>query len=85
METLNNYLVIVIVAVCLCVGYVLKNLVPTTKVNKFIPLILAMLGIFMNMWINNFQITPEILLGGMLSGLSSTGTYEAFRQFIERK
>lgn len=85
METLNNYIVLVVVAVCLCVGYVLKNLVPTQKINKFIPLILAALGIFMNLWINEFQITPEIFLGGMLSGLSSTGAYEAFRQFIERK
>ena len=85
METLNNYMVLIVVAVCLCVGYVLKHLVPTDKINPFIPLIMAVLGIFMNVWISGFKITPEILLGGMISGLASTGLYEAFKQFIERK
>ncbi|MBQ8303465.1 MAG: phage holin family protein [Clostridia bacterium] len=85
MEALNNYMILIVVAVCLCVGYVLKHLVPTDKINPFIPLIMAVLGIFMNMWISGFKITPEILLGGMISGLASTGLYEAFKQFIEKK
>lgn len=85
MENLNNYMVLIVVAVCLCVGYVLKNLVQSTKINRFIPLIMAALGIFINMWISKFHITPEILLGGMISGLSSTGLYEAFKQFVEKK
>ncbi len=85
MEALNNYMVLIVVAVCLCVGYVLKHLIPTDKINPFIPLIMAALGTFMNMWISGFKITPEILLGGMISGLASTGLYEAFKQFIEKK
>ena len=85
METLNNYMILIVVAVCLCVGYVLKHLIPTDKINPFIPLIMAALGTFMNMWISGFKITPEILLGGMISGLASTGLYEAFKQFIEKK
>ncbi len=85
MEALNNYMVLIVVAVCLCVGYILKHLVPTDKINPFIPLIMAVLGIFMNVWISGFKITPEILLGGMISGLASTGLYEAFKQFIEKK
>ena len=60
MEALNNYMILIVVAVCLCVGYVLKHLVPTDKINPFIPLIMAVLGIFMNMWISGFKITPEI-------------------------
>ncbi|MBE6770078.1 MAG: holin [Ruminococcaceae bacterium] len=78
-------MVLIVVAVCLCVGYILKHLVPTDKINPFIPLIMAVLGIFMNVWISGFKITPEILLGGMISGLASTGLYEAFKQFIEKK
>ena len=85
METLNNYMILIVVAVCLCIGYVLKHLVPTDKINPFIPLIMAVLGTFMNMWISGFKINPEILLGGMVSGLASTGLYEAFRQFIDKK
>ncbi len=85
MEALNNYMVLIVVAVCLCVGYVLKHLLPTERINRFIPLIMAALGIFMNMWISGFRISPEILLGGMISGLASTGLYEVFKQFIEKK
>ena len=85
MEALNNYMVLIVVAVCLCVGYVLKNLVGSEKINRFIPLIMAALGVFINMWISKFNITPEILLGGMISGISSTGIYEAFKQFVEKK
>lgn len=83
MEFLNNYIVLVVVAICLCVGYVLKNIVTTNKVNRFIPLIMAVLGIALNVWIN-LAVTPEILLGGMVSGLASTGMYETFKQFIKK-
>ncbi len=84
MDFLNNYLVLIVIGICLCVGYVLKNLVPTDKVNKFIPLIMAVLGVILNIWLN-FAFTPEILLGGLASGLASTGMYELFRNFIEKK
>lgn len=82
MDFLNDYLVLVVIGICLCVGYVLKNIVPTDKVNRFIPLIMLILGVFINAWMNAFAITPEILLAGMASGLASTGMYEMFRQFI---
>lgn len=83
MEFLNDYLVIIVVGVCLCVGYVLKNLVPSDKVNRFIPLIMAVLGVATNVWLNGFAISPEILLGGLASGLASTGMHQLFKQFIE--
>lgn len=84
MEFLNEYLVMIVMGVCLCVGFVLKHVVPTEKVDRFIPLIMALLGIFINAWVNAFTITPEILLGGMASGLASTGMYEMFKQFINK-
>lgn len=84
MEFLNDYIVIVVVAICLCVGYVLKNVVTTDKINKFIPLIMAVLGVLLNLWVNSC-ITPEVLLGGMVSGLASTGMYEAFHQFVKKE
>lgn len=82
MEFLNDYLILIVVGICLCVGYVLKNVVPSKKVNRFIPLIMAVLGIFINIWLNGFSITPEIMLGGMVSGLASTGMHQIFKQFI---
>ena len=79
---LTNYAVPIIVGICLCVGYVLKNIIVTDKVDRFIPLIMAILGIFLNIWINMF-LTPEILLAG--SGLASTGLHQAFKQIISEQ
>lgn len=81
---LTNYAVPIIVGICLCVGYVLKNIIVTDKVDRFIPLIMAILGIFLNIWINMF-LTPEILLAGMFSGLASTGLHQAFKQIISEQ
>ena len=83
MDFLNDYMVLAVVAVCLCVGFIIKNIVPTDKVDKFIPLIMGVLGVGVNIWLN-LDFTPEILIGGLVSGLSSTGMYELFHQFIKK-
>ena len=80
---LTEFAVPIIVGVCLCVGYVIKNVVTTDAINKYIPLIMAILGVVLNIWIN-MSFTPEILLGGMFSGLASTGLYEAFKQLTKK-
>ena len=80
---LANFAVPIIVGVCLCVGYVIKNVITTDTINKYIPLIMAILGVVLNIWIN-MSFTPEILLGGMFSGLARTGMYEAFKQLIKK-
>lgn len=85
MEFLNEYLVLIVVGICLCVGYVIKHFIPTNKINKFIPLIMAVLGVLLNVWVSGFEFTPEILLGGLASGLASTGMHQVFKQFIEKK
>ena len=77
---LNNYAVPVIVGICLCVGYVIKTSFSSID-NKYIPLIMVILGVALNIWIN-MNITPEIILAGMFSGLASTGLHQAFKQLI---
>ena len=84
MEFLNEYSIPVIVGICLCIGFILKNLVTTDKINKFIPLIVAVIGVVVNAWLNTWTVTPEILLSGMFSGLASTGMHQLFKQFIEK-
>ena len=84
MEILNDYIVVVVMAICLCVGYILKNVVPTDKVNRYIPLIMGVLGVVLNVWMN-FLFTPEILLGGLASGLAATGAFEAGRNLINKE
>lgn len=85
MEFLKNYVVLIVVGLCLCAGYIIKNLLPSDKINRYIPLIMGVLGAVLNIWLNDFSITPEILLGGTVSGLSSTGLHQIFKQFVEKK
>ena len=77
---ISEYAVPVIVGICLCVGYVIKTSFSSID-NKYIPLIMVILGVALNIWIN-MNITPEIILAGMFSGLASTGLHQAFKQLI---
>lgn len=81
---LNDYLILIVVGVCLCVGYIIKASVSFIP-NKFIPLIMGVLGVILNIWLNSFAFTPEILLGGLFSGLASTGLHQLFTQLIGGK
>lgn len=85
MEFLNEYMLQVVLGICLCIGYVLKNLIPTDKVNRFIPAILSVLGVVLSAWISKWNITPDVILSGLVSGLASTGLHQLFKQFIENK
>lgn len=76
-----EYAIPIIVGICICIGYIIKNIIPTDKINRFIPLIMGVIGVLLNYWINN-AFTAEILLGGLFSGLASTGLYEMFRNLI---
>lgn len=78
---LQAYYIPVIMGICLCVGYVIKNSLTFVK-NKYIPLIMAILGLLLNVWINK-GITPDVMLAGMFSGLSSTGCHQLFTQLIQ--
>ena len=82
---ISEYLVLVVLAICLCLGYIIKHIVPGDKVNKFIPLIMGVLGVALNAWFNAWQLTPEILLGGLASGLASTGLHQAFKNLIGKQ
>ena len=74
MNILNDYIVVVVMAICLAIGYIIKHFLPTD--NKWIPLIMGCLGVLLNCWVNTWVFTPDILLGGLASGLGATGAYE---------
>lgn len=84
MEMFNAYIVPVTLIVCLCVGYIIKHFIPTDKINKFIPVIVGVLGVFVTVWNSGWTITPDILAIGLVSGLASTGMHELFKQFISK-
>lgn len=80
---LNEYFIPVIVGICLCVGYVIKTSIPKVD-NSLIPMILSILGLFINIWINS-SINPSIVLGGLFSGLASTGLHQMFKNSINKE
>lgn len=81
---LGKYVVLLVLGICLCVGYILKHVVTTDKINRWIPLIMGVLGVAVNVWIQA-AFTPEVVLGGLFSGLASTGLHQVFKQLIMKK
>lgn len=80
---ITEFILPIICIACFCIGYVLKNLIPGDKINRFIPFIVMIVGICLNIW--NFGIISlEIVVTGAVSGLASTGLYELFAQIIEK-
>ena len=71
--------------ICLCVGYVMRHLIPSDKVNRFIPVTVGVLGVVIAVWNADFAFSPSVISVGLVSGLASTGMHEAFRNFIEKK
>ena len=82
---LTEYLSIVVVGICLCIGYIIKNSLDFIP-NKYIPLIMGVLGLIINLLINlSTGINAEVILVGLFSGLASTGLYEIFKNLIEKR
>jgi Na+/glutamate symporter len=84
MEFLNDYMIPVIVGICLMVGYIVKHWIKDVD-NKIIPTLCAILGIVVALWMNWGSVTPEVVLSGLTSGLASTGLHQAFTQLINKK
>lgn len=84
MEFLNEYMLPVVLGICLCAGYIIKQWISDID-NKYIPTIVAVIGVILSVWISDWNITPKVILSGLISGLSSTGFHQIFKQFIENK
>ena len=88
LSSISTYLVPGIVILCLCVGYIVKNLIPNDSVNRFIPLIAGILGLVASVFTAitaGAAITIDVCVAGLVSGLASTGLYEGFRNLIGSK
>lgn len=72
----------IILGICLLVGYVLKTAFDKFP-NKYIPLAALCSGTLIAIIINmSVGITAQVILGGMISGLASTGMYEMLRNLL---
>lgn len=81
---LTEYVNVITLGICLCVGYVIKTSI-TIIPNKYIPLIMLVLGTVISVLSNLDKISASVILQGMVSGLASTGLYEAFRNIINKE
>lgn len=80
---LTEYYIPIVVVACLIVGYVIKNSLDFIP-NKYIPLILTILGAVVGC-VANSVINLNTIVYGAFSGLASTGLHQTFAMFIEKK
>lgn len=83
MELFEEFVVLVVMGICYCIGFLVKHVVQSEKVDRFIPLICGICGVFFNIWVNNWTIDPGIILGGLVSGLAATGANQIYKQFTK--
>ena len=77
---LTEHFVLVVVVACLILGYIIKKWIKDVN-NKYIPTILAVVGLILNGLISGWSIESAVY--GALMGLASTGLHQAFTRFIE--
>lgn len=81
---LLEYINLPILGICLMVGYVLKTAFVKFP-NKYIPLAALILGTIIAIVVNvKSGINIDVVLGGMISGLASTGLYEMLRNLLNK-
>ena len=81
---LFDYINLVTLGICLCFGFALKTAFDWFP-NKYIPLAALSMGCIINLLIHmQSGINAEVILGGMISGLASTGLYEMMRNLLDK-
>lgn len=82
MEMLNHYLIPVIVTLCLIVGYIIKHWIKDAD-NKIIPTVVTLVGVAAAVAMNWGALSVDVIVGGAVSGLASTGLHQLFKQWID--
>lgn len=88
LSSISTLIMPTILVLCLCVGYIIKNLIPNDSVNRFIPLILAVVGIAAGVasaLTAGQAVTVELIVAALVSALASTGVYEQFKKLMGEK
>ena len=80
---INDLYMPLIMALCLGVGYILKHWIKDVN-NKIIPTILAVLGMAVAL-LTSPAPNLQVIVGGLLSGLASTGLHQSFKKLIEKE
>lgn len=82
---LLEYIDPITMGICLCIGFALKY----AKIfehfgNQYIPISMMILGCIIGIITHLGDINAAVLLGGMISGLASTGLYEMLRNLLDK-
>lgn len=81
---LNAYFIPLVMAACLVIGYCVKHISWLYRIsNEYIPAILALCGAILAI-ADAGGASLEIIIKGAVTGLASTGLYEAFSQIIDK-
>lgn len=83
-EFLADYVMPVIVGLCLLFGFVVKKWIKDVD-NKWIPTLCCILGIALAVFNDWGAISLSTILAGGFSGLASTGLHQAFTQLISKE
>lgn len=75
---INNYFIPAVVVLSLCIGYILRNWMPTD--NKWIPTILFFVGAISGVVVSGFNFIA--IVSGAVSGLAAVGFNQAFKQAL---
>lgn len=76
---IQDYVVVTIAIFTYLILAMIKPLLPSNWC-RFIPLMAGLLGIFGNIWLNDWQVTFPVVLEGLASGLSATGIDQLVKQ-----
>lgn len=79
---LFDYINPIILGICLLAGYALKEAFDWFE-NRYIPLAAMCLGTVISIIVNWPGINAAVILGGMISGMASTGLYEMLRNLLK--
>ena len=81
---LCDYYIPIVMTACLVIGYCIKHITWLERIsNEYIPAILVLTGAAFAC-INEGNISFQVLVSGAVTGLASTGLYEAFSQIIDK-
>lgn len=78
---ITEYISPISLVICLVVGFVIKTCTYNRTLHQFIPCIVAILGVIICCW-DALAFTPAVIAAGLISGLASTGLYEALNNIL---
>lgn len=78
-DFIDELIMPIITAACLCIGYVMKKWLPTD--DKWIPTVLCIIGALSGLIL--FGVDYEGVVKGMVSGLAAVGFHQLFKQHMK--